>query len=105
MTGQARSVTRTQLDPGRDRDASPGREQQQGGARGAGGVQIRTAAIADCDGIKSFVAGLSLRARFLRFFSPASPPSSAVLRRMCGAEPTSDVLVATEDGTIVGHAM
>jgi ribosomal protein S18 acetylase RimI-like enzyme len=68
-------------------------------------LQIRAAAPDDCEGIRSFVAGLSLRARFLRFFTPASPPSSAVLHRMCGAAPTSDVLVATQGGEIVAHAM
>ena len=115
--GQARSVTRTQSDPGHDlgpghhlghdlgHDVDPGQDQRRRRYPGFDSVQIRTAAAADCEAIKSFVAGLSLRARFLRFFSPASPPSSAVLRRMCGALPTSDVLVATEDGAIVGHAM
>jgi len=104
-------VTRTQSDL--DHDARRARREGQDRRRSpappaapaAAGLQIRAAAAADCEAIKSFVAGLSLRARFLRFFSPASPPSSAVLRRMCGAAPTSDVLVATEDGAIVGHAM
>ena len=68
-------------------------------------LEIRAAVPDDCEGIKSFVDGLSLRARFLRFFTPASPPSSAVLHRMCGAAPTSDVLVATQGGEIVAHAM
>jgi predicted N-acetyltransferase YhbS len=71
----------------------------------SGDLQIRTAAAADCEAIRSFVAGLSLRARFLRFFTAASSPSSAVLRRMCGDAPTSDVLVATQEDAIVGHAM
>jgi predicted N-acetyltransferase YhbS len=97
--GQARSVTRTQL----DREGDQHQDQRRPPA--SGDVQIRAAAAADCEGIRSFVAALSLRARFLRFFTPASEPSSAVLRRMCGAAPTSDVLVATEDGAIVGHAM
>jgi ribosomal protein S18 acetylase RimI-like enzyme len=82
-------VTRTQL----DRD------------RRFGDVKIRAAAADDCEAIKSFVAGLSLRARLLRFFTPASPPSSAVLKRMCGAAPGTDVLVATEEGAVIGHAM
>ena len=59
--------------------------------------------------IRLFVAGLSARARFLRFFGPASPPSSSVLRGMCGAGLTTDVLVATDDqaggGAVIGHAM
>ena len=102
-------MTRTQSDLGRgpDQDRDQQRRSPASPASPAfsGQLQIRAAAAADCEAIKSFVAGLSLRARFLRFFTPASPPSSAVLRRMCGAAPTSDVLVATEDGAIVGHAM
>jgi GNAT superfamily N-acetyltransferase len=68
-------------------------------------VQYRSATAADCEAIGWFVAGLSLRSRFLRFFTPASPLSSAVLRAMCGTGRTTDVLVATHDGVIIGHAM
>lgn len=70
-----------------------------------GTVEIRAASAADFEAIKSFVTGLSPRARFLRFFSPVAPPGSAVLRRMCGVSPHTDVLVATESGAVVGHAM
>jgi GNAT superfamily N-acetyltransferase len=70
-----------------------------------GAIEYRSAAAADCDAIRSFLTGLSLRTRFLRFFTPASPPSSAVLRWMCGGGRTTDVLVATHDHVIVGHAM
>lgn len=70
-----------------------------------GAVEYRSAAAADCDAMWPFLTGLSLRSRFLRFFTPASPPSSAVLRAMCGGGSTSDVLVATHDRVIVGHAM
>ena len=65
-------------------------------------IRIRPAHTADCAAIGAFVAGLSPRARFLRFFGPASPPSSSVLRSMCGAGLTSDVLLAT-DGHGHGH--
>lgn len=80
-------------------------------------IRIRPAHAADCAAIGAFVAGLSPRARFLRFFGPASPPSSSVLRSMCGAGLTSDVLLATDrhgdysetgDGAnrmVIGHAM
>jgi GNAT superfamily N-acetyltransferase len=68
-------------------------------------IEYRSAAAADCDAIRSFLTGLSLRTRFLRFFTPASPPSSTVLRWMCGGGRTTDVLVATRDRVIVGHAM
>jgi GNAT superfamily N-acetyltransferase len=93
MSGQAGSVNRTQL-------AWAGKQDDDGGT-----IEIRAASAADCEAIKSFVAGLSLRARFLRFFSPVAVPSSAVLRTMCGASPDTDVLVATDSGAVVGHAM
>jgi ribosomal protein S18 acetylase RimI-like enzyme len=84
-------VNRTQLAPG----AQPGGRT----------VEIRAATAADCEAIRSFVCGLSLRARFLRFFTPAAPPSPAVLRRMCAVGRSTDALVATEDGVVIGHAM
>jgi acetyltransferase len=65
-------------------------------------IRIRPAHDTDCAAIGAFVAGLSPRASFLRFFGPASPPSSSVLRGMCGAGLTSDVLLAT-DGHDGGH--
>jgi len=74
-------------------------------AEQGGGIEIRAASGADCEAIKAFVAGLSLRARFLRFFTAASPPSPAVLRGLCGASRTTDVLLAAVGGTVIGHAM
>ena len=75
-------------------------------AAGPGGrVEYRTAAAADRDAMLSFLTGLSLRTRFLRFFSPASPPSPAVLRGMCGGGLTTDALIATDGAAIVGHGM
>ena len=74
-------------------------------ARPGGAVEYRSVVAADCDAMLSFLTGLSLRTRFLRFFTPASPPSPAVLRGMCGGGRTTDVIVATHDGVIVGHAM
>jgi GNAT superfamily N-acetyltransferase len=70
-----------------------------------GRVRYRAAAATDREALRSFVAGLSPRTRFLRFFTPASPPSSAVVRAMSGAGSTTDVLVATHGGAIVAHAM
>jgi ribosomal protein S18 acetylase RimI-like enzyme len=68
------------------------------------GLQIRSAVAADCEAISSFVTGLSLRTRFLRFFAPASPPSPSLLRGLCGVT-GSDVLLATDGSEVVGHAM
>lgn len=71
----------------------------------AAGILIRPAGDGDCPSIRSFVAGLSDRSRFLRFFTVTSPPSSSVLRGMCGAGQTTDALVAVEGGVVIGHAM
>jgi GNAT superfamily N-acetyltransferase len=88
-------VTRTQLDePDRPVIAGSG-----------DAVEYRTVAADDRDAMVSFLTGLSLRTRFLRFFTPASPPSSAVVRGMCGGGRTTDALVAAHDQVIVGHAM
>lgn len=70
-----------------------------------GGVAYREVVAADCDAMFSFLAGLSLRTRFLRFFAPASPPSPAVLRAMCGGGRTTDAIVATHGGVVVAHGM
>jgi GNAT superfamily N-acetyltransferase len=68
-------------------------------------IQIRPAGDHDCEAIRSFVVGLSERSRYLRFFCSASPPSSTVLRGLCGAGRTTDALVAVAQGAVVGHAM
>jgi GNAT superfamily N-acetyltransferase len=73
--------------------------------RSGDAVQYRSAAAADCEAIRWFVSGLSLRTRFLRFFTPAASLSSVVLRAMCGVDRAIDVLVATHGGVIIGHAM
>jgi GNAT superfamily N-acetyltransferase len=70
-----------------------------------GGIEVRAASAGDCEAIRSFVAGLSPRARFLRFFTPAATPSPSVLRGLCGAGRATDVLLATAGGAVVGHAM
>jgi len=72
---------------------------------GIPGIGVRGAAAPDCAAIGSFLAGLSLHTRYLRFFTPLSQPSPAVLCRMCGAGQGVDALVATADGAVVGHAM
>jgi ribosomal protein S18 acetylase RimI-like enzyme len=76
---------------------------QSGG--GAKQIGIRQASRADCDAIGRFLAGLSPKTRYLRFFTGAPPMTDAMLRRLAGEGGNVDVVVATEDGTIIGHAM
>ncbi len=69
------------------------------------GAEIRPATASDRPAIRSFVAGLSVRTQFLRFFAAVSSPSGSLLRSMCGAGARTDVLVAIEHGQVIGHAI
>jgi GNAT superfamily N-acetyltransferase len=70
------------------------------------GIQIRPASAQDREAMISFVTGLSLRTQSLRFFAAMPRPGPGLLRRLCGGGDNSpDVLVATENGAIIGHAM
>jgi len=66
---------------------------------------IRRPCISDHDGIREFLKALSPRASYLRFFSGAPPTSGAMLRILAGGSAHTDVLVATGDDVIIGHAM
>jgi GNAT superfamily N-acetyltransferase len=77
----------------------------QVGAQRIGNFAIRRPCIADREALGEFLAGLSPRARYLRFFSGAPPASQAMLRILAGGGTHTDVLVATGDGVIIGHAM
>jgi GNAT superfamily N-acetyltransferase len=70
-------------------------------------VTIRPPDSEDLAALTGFLAGLSTRTRVQRFFAPVRP-TPALVRRACGqAGPAGhdDVLLATHDGVIVGHAM
>jgi GNAT superfamily N-acetyltransferase len=70
-------------------------------------VTIRPPDSADLAALTGFLAGLSTRTRVQRFFAPVRP-TPALVRRACGqAGPAghADVLLATYDGVIIGHAM
>jgi GNAT superfamily N-acetyltransferase len=73
------------------------------------GFTIRPACGSDGEALRRFVAGLSPRTRYLRFFAGVPKLTAATIRRMSGlelpgAEPP-DALVAMADGLIIGHAM
>jgi GNAT superfamily N-acetyltransferase len=78
----------------------------QAGAQRIENFAIRRPCASDHDAIREFLTGLSLRARYLRFFSGAPPTSGAMLRILAGGAAHTDVLVATTGNEmIIGHAM
>jgi ribosomal protein S18 acetylase RimI-like enzyme len=61
---------------------------------------------ADAERVRAFVAGLSLRSQFFRFFASVATPSSSLLRSLTGADGRADVLIAVSvAGDLVGHGM
>ncbi|HTT55365.1 MAG TPA: GNAT family N-acetyltransferase [Streptosporangiaceae bacterium] len=65
---------------------------------------IRPPAATDLAALSAFFAGLSLESRVRRFFAPVTP-GPAMLNRLCGTAGPADVLVAVQDGVVIGHAM
>ena len=59
---------------------------------------------ADLPALADFFAGLSVQARYLRFFAPITP-GPALLNLLCGGGGTTDAVLATRDGVIIGHGM
>ena len=71
-----------------------------------GSVLMRTAGPGDADRIRAFVCGLSSRSQYFRFFASVSPPSTGLLRALCGATGSADILIVTDGrDSVIGHAM
>lgn len=68
-------------------------------------VEIRAGSLPDAGKIRDFINGLSVRTQFLRFFASVAPPSSGLLRGLCGADGSADVVIASYRGSVIGHAM
>jgi GNAT superfamily N-acetyltransferase len=59
----------------------------------------------DAKRVSEFVCALSPLSRYLRFFASVAPPSSGLLRVLCGGT-GADILVVTDrSGAVVAHAM
>jgi GNAT superfamily N-acetyltransferase len=59
----------------------------------------------DAKRVSEFVCALSPQSRYLRFFASVAPPSTGLLRVLCGGT-GADILVVTDpDGAMVAHAM
>jgi GNAT superfamily N-acetyltransferase len=73
---------------------------------GPGSGLIRDAGPGDCDRIRALVCGLSFRSQYFRFFASVSPPSTGLLRALCGETGSADILVLADNrGHLIGHAM
>jgi ribosomal protein S18 acetylase RimI-like enzyme len=68
-------------------------------------VVLRQARPADLTGIREFVCTLSPRSQFLRFFAAVAPPSTALLRALCGTGGADVLLVTDRRGAVIGHGM
>lgn len=67
---------------------------------------LRQGGPADSAVIREFVCGLSPRTQRLRFFAAVAPPSTGLLRALCGTTGRADVLLVTDsDGTVIAHGM
>jgi GNAT superfamily N-acetyltransferase len=67
---------------------------------------IRTAGPGDADRIRALVCGLSSRSQYFRFFASVSPPSTGLMRALCGETGSADILVLTDSrGAVIGHGM
>jgi len=59
----------------------------------------------DAKCISEFVCALSALSRYLRFFASVAPPSTGLLRVLCGGT-GADILVVTDrNGAVIAHAM
>ena len=67
-------------------------------------IAIRPARTAELPALGDFFAGLSVQSRYLRFFSPITPGPS-LLNLLSGGGGTTDAVLATRDGVIIGHGM
>ncbi len=77
---------------------------------------LRQAREDDADRIREFVCGLSSRSQYFRFFAAVAPPSTGLLRALCGIRQDGtgqdsgtgkpDILLVTDAaGTVIGHGM
>jgi len=66
---------------------------------------LREATEHDAARIREFVCGLSPHSQYLRFFATVAPPSSGLLRVLCGGTGADILLITDGRGTVLAHAM
>jgi GNAT superfamily N-acetyltransferase len=68
-------------------------------------VLVRQARPEDASRISQFVCGLSAQSRYFRFFASVAPPSSGLLRALCGGTGADVLLVVDGAGAVIAHGM
>src|SRR5215813_7470304 len=68
-------------------------------------ITVRPASAADADGLRSFLAGLSERTTYRRFFTGLGRVPSRLLAWLLPQGPSRVVLLAIGSGEIVRHGM
>jgi GNAT superfamily N-acetyltransferase len=66
---------------------------------------LRQASPDDLAGIRGFVCALSPRSQYLRFFAAVAPPSTGLLRALCGTGGADVLLVTDRRGAVIAHGM
>jgi len=66
---------------------------------------LRPGGPGDAELIRDFVCGLSPRSQQFRFFAGVAPPSSSLLRALCGGTGADILLVTDRAGQVIGHGM
>jgi GNAT superfamily N-acetyltransferase len=66
---------------------------------------IRPGGEHDAASIREFICGLSPRSQYLRFFAAAAPPSSGLMRVLCGRTGADILLITDPDGIVIAHGM
>jgi ribosomal protein S18 acetylase RimI-like enzyme len=84
--------------------AGPGGDPDYAATTGRAGIVVRPARPDDAAAIRDFFTGLSVRARYLRFFA-AITPTPAMVRVLAGDGASIHPVVAVHDSVIIGHAM
>jgi GNAT superfamily N-acetyltransferase len=66
---------------------------------------LRQAGPDDLTTIREFFCGLSPHSQYLRFFAAVAPPSTSLLRALCGTGGADVLVVVDWDGAVIGHGM
>ena len=66
---------------------------------------LRAAGPQDCASIREFVCGLSPLSQYFRFFASVAPPSTGLLRALCGGTGADILLLTDSIGRVIGHGM